>query len=64
MMEKSAHAGEGGVGDARPTPFTISTTTYQVVAEAPAEREDTLPYFCSTPYVLCGVCIQSNSEST
>jgi hypothetical protein len=32
-----------GWGDARPSPFTISTITYKVVGYAPAERAYTIP---------------------
>ncbi len=46
MMEKSAQTGEGGECTAHPPPFTISTSTYKVVANAPAERA---AYFSSTP---------------
>jgi hypothetical protein len=41
MMEKAAHPGEGGGGDARPTPFNI----YQL------ERADTLPLFLLEPFM-------------
>ncbi len=56
MMEKSAQAGEGGVG-ARPPPLTISTITYKVVMYAPAQKADTLHLFLLYPYMyslLCG----------
>ncbi len=49
MMEKSAK--HGGVGDARPPPFTISTITYKVVVYALAERADTLHLFLPYPYI-------------
>jgi hypothetical protein len=50
MMEKLAQAGEGG-GGARPPHLTISTITYKVVVDAPAERADTLPLFLLYPYM-------------
>jgi hypothetical protein len=43
MMEKIAHAGEGG--GSTPTPFQPITITYNVAVYAPAERADTLPVF-------------------
>jgi hypothetical protein len=39
------------MGDARPPPFTISTTKYKVVVYAPPEGADTLPLFLRYPYM-------------
>ena len=47
MMEKSVLAGEGG--GASPPPFSLFFAVY-----VPAERANTLFYFISTLYVLCG----------
>ncbi len=63
MMEKLAHAGEGG--SACSPPFTISTILYKVVVYTPAERADTLPlfllyhYMCSVVSTAC--CSAANS---
>ncbi len=58
MMEKSTQPGVGGGCRCTPIPFTISTITYKVVVNAPAERADTLPLFLLCPlYVLCGTYI-------
>ncbi len=52
MMEKSAQPGEGrGCSGARPSPFTISTITYNFVIYAPAQKVDTLPLFIHYPYM-------------
>ncbi len=51
MMEKFAHAGEGG--GALPSPFTISPICTKLYAGA--ERADTLPPISTLPlYALCG----------
>ncbi len=50
LMEKSAQPGEGGGARPSPTPFHyIYFYVYKVVVYAPVEREDTKPYFHSTP---------------
>jgi hypothetical protein len=56
MMEKLAQAGEAGEmhGIARPSPFTLFTTTYKVAVYIPAEKADTFPLFDLYPFVLCG----------
>jgi hypothetical protein len=54
MMEKSAQLREGG--GCTPTSFHYDYyhILYKVVVYAPAEREGTLLYFCSTPiFTLC-----------
>ncbi len=54
MMEKLAHAGEGG--GSTPTPFQPITITYNVAVYAPAESADTLPVFhLYTLKVLFGI---------
>ncbi len=49
MMEKLAQPGEGG--GCTPTPYTLSTITYEVVVDAPAESADALPFFLLYAYM-------------